>query len=111
MSEPSAAAASSPAARPVAPSHRAGSDIPFFTVMWGLGGSYIVLILALLAADIAFTSPQHFMDALRKPEIQYAIRLTLVTCSISALLSILVATPLGYLLSRFTFRGRGLIDT
>jgi molybdate transport system permease protein len=27
------------------------------------------------------------------------------------LLSIFVATPLGYLLSRFTFRGRGLIDT
>lgn len=111
MSEPSAAAASPPVVRPVATSHRAGSDIPFFTVMGGLGGSYIVLIVALLVADIAFTSPQHFIEALKKPEIQYAIRLTLVTCSISALLSILVATPLGYLLSRFTFRGRGLIDT
>lgn len=111
MSATPAAAASPPAARPVTPTHRAGSDAPFFTVMWGLGGSYIVLILALLAADVAFTSPKHFIDALKKPEIQYAIRLTLVTCSISALLSILVATPLGYLLSRFSFRGRGLIDT
>jgi len=111
MSAPLAAAASPPAASQAASAHRAGSDAPFFTVMWGVGGSYIVLILALLVADIAFTSPKHFIDALRKPEIQYAVRLTLVTCSISALLSILVATPLGYLLSRFTFRGRGLIDT
>ena len=62
-----------------------------------LGGSYLALIVALLAADLAFTSPQHFYDALRKPEIQYAIRLTLVSCTISALLSIWVATPLGYL--------------
>jgi len=110
MSAPPASAPASPA-KSLAPPHRAGSDVPFFTVMWGLGGSYVVLILALLAADIAFTSPKHFIDALKKPEIQYAVRLTLITCSISALLSILVATPLGYLLSRFAFRGRGLVET
>jgi molybdate transport system permease protein len=91
--------------------HRAGSDVPFYAVMGTLGGSYILLILALLAADLIYTSPQHFIDALSKPEIQFAIRLTLVTCSISALLSIWVATPLGYLLSRFAFRGRWLVDT
>jgi molybdate transport system permease protein len=94
-----------------APSRRAGSDAPFFVAMWMLGGSYLVLIVALLVADLAFTSPQHFADVLQKPEVQYAVRLTLISCSISALLSIWVATPLGYLLSRFTFRGRWLIDT
>lgn len=91
--------------------HRAGSDVPFFVVMGGLGGSFVLLIVAMLAADLAFTSPQHFAAALSKPEIQRAIQLTLVSCSISALLSIWVATPLGYLLSRFSFRGRWLIDT
>jgi molybdate transport system permease protein len=91
--------------------HRAGSDVPFFVGMGGLGGSYVVLIVALLAADLAFTSPGHFFAALSKPEIQFAIRLTLISCTISALLSIWVATPLGYLLSRFTFPGRWLIDT
>lgn len=96
---------------PAAPSHRAGSDAPFFAVMGGLGGSYVLLIVALLVADIIFTSPAHFAEALGKPEIQYAVRLTLISCTISALLSIWVATPLGYLLSRFTFRGRWLIDT
>jgi molybdate transport system permease protein len=53
----------------------------------------------------------HFAEALAKKEIRYAIKLTLISCSISALLSVWVATPLGYILSRFTFRGRWLIDT
>jgi molybdate transport system permease protein len=111
MSEPTATALTSPPVASAAPPHRAGSDAPFFLVMGGLGGGYVGLILALLVADIAFTSPRHFAEALAKPEIQYAIRLTLISCTISALLSIWVATPLGYLLSRFTFRGRWLIDT
>jgi molybdate transport system permease protein len=96
---------------PSARAHRAGSDIPFFMAMGGLGGSYVLLVIAMLAADIAFTSPLHFAEALAKPEIQYAVRLTLISCTISALLSIWVATPLGYLLSRFAFRGRWLVDT
>jgi molybdate transport system permease protein len=96
MSEPPPATVlAAPPSSP--PAHRAGSDVPFFLIMGGLGGSYVLLILGLLVADIAFTSPRHFADALAKPEIQYAIRLTLITCSISALLSIWVATPLGYL--------------
>lgn len=108
MTSPPATAISSTAnERP----HRAGSDVPFFVVMGGLGGSFILLMVALLVADLAFTSPQHFQAALGKPEIRQAIRLTLVSCTISALLSIWVATPLGYLLSRFSFRGRWLIDT
>ena len=95
----------------IAKPHRAGSDAAFFLIMGSLGGSYVLLIIALLIADLAYTSPAHFVAALNKPEIQYAIRLTLITCSISALLAVWVATPLGYLLSRFTFRGRWLIDT
>jgi molybdate transport system permease protein len=90
---------------------RVGSDWPFLLVMSGIGGSYVLLIVALVAADLAYTSPTHFAAALAKPEIRYAIRLTLISCTISALLSVWVATPLGYLLSRFRFRGRWLIDT
>jgi molybdate transport system permease protein len=102
---PAARSASQDDPRP----HRPGSDVPFYLTMWGLGGSYVALIFAMLAADLLFTSPSHFAAALAKPEIQYAIRLTLVTCTVSALLSIWVATPLGYLLSRYHFRGRWLI--
>ena len=90
--------------------HRAGSDFPFLVLMSGVGGSYVLLIFAMMAANIAFTSPAHFATALSKPEVQFAVRLTLITCTISALMSVWVATPLGYLLSRFQFRGRWLIE-
>lgn len=78
--------------------------------MGTLGGSYVVLVALLLLGDTFFTSPGHIRDALLKPEIRSAIRLTLVSCTISAVLSLWVATPLGYLLSRFRFRGRWLVD-
>ncbi len=71
----------------------------------------MLLILLLLAADILFTSPTAFRDALAKPEIQAAFRLTMLSCTASAILSLWVATPLGYVLARFKFRGRWIIDT
>jgi molybdate transport system permease protein len=111
MSEVQLPVATAPVAQAAARPHRAGSDWPFFAVLGSLGGSYVLLIVALLVADLAYTSPRHFSDALGKREIQHAIWLTLVSCSVSAILSVWVATPLGYLLSRFTFRGRWLIDT
>ena len=84
---------------------------PFFAVMGSIGGSYVVLVALLLAGDAFYTSPQHILEALIKPEIRYAIRLTLISCTVSAILSVWVATPLGYLLSRYRFRGRWLVDT
>jgi len=91
--------------------HRAGSDAPFLAITGGLGASYLLLIVALLVADLLYTSPSHIAAAWAKPEIQAATRLTLISCTISALLSIWIAVPLGYLLSRWNFRGRWLIDT
>ena len=91
--------------------HRPHSDVPFFLVMGGLSSCFIVLIVLLLAADFAYTSLDEFTAALRKPEIQAAFRLTMLSCTIAAILSIWVATPLGYLLSRYKFPGRWLIDT
>jgi molybdate transport system permease protein len=90
--------------------HSRHSDRLFISALIALGGSYVLLIVLLILADIAFTSPTHVFHALAKPEIQAATRLTLITCTISAILSLWVAIPLGYLLSRFAFRGRAIID-
>lgn len=49
-------------------------------------------------------------DALSKPEIRYSIKLTLISCTITAILSLWVAIPIGYLMSRHRFPGRNLID-
>ncbi|HBV65733.1 MAG TPA: molybdenum ABC transporter permease [Rhodopirellula sp.] len=90
---------------------RRGSDLPFFLVMSGISSCFILLIVLLIAADLMFTSFEDFRAAVMKPEIQSAFRLTILSCTIAALLSIWVATPLGYLLSRYRFPGRLLIDT
>ncbi|MEZ6132018.1 MAG: ABC transporter permease [Planctomycetaceae bacterium] len=93
------------------PIGRRRSDAPFFLVMGGLSSAFILLIVLLVAADLMFISWAAFTAALHKPEIQAAFRLTLVSCTVAAMLSVWVGTPLGYLLSRFQFPGRWLIDT
>jgi molybdate transport system permease protein len=90
---------------------RTRSDVPFFVVMSGLSSTFIVLIVLMLVANVLFTSTEDIRAALAKPEIQAAFRLTVLSCTIAALLSLWVATPLGYLLSRYRFPGRTVIDT
>lgn len=92
-------------------SNKRRSDVPFFLVMGGLSACFILLIVLLILADLMFTSVADFKEALLKPEIQYAFKLTLFSCTVAAFLSILIGTPLGYLLSRYKFPGRWLVDT
>ena len=75
-----------------------------------LGGSYVLLVLALLVADIAYCSAEHLKGLFFKREIQFAAWLTLKTCTLAAILSILVGIPLGYILSRMRFPLRWLVD-
>ncbi len=48
--------------------------------------------------------------ALQKEEIRYSIQLSLISCTISAIISIWVAIPIGYLLSRYRFFGDRIVD-
>lgn len=89
---------------------RPKSDVPFYLCLSLLGGAYVVLIVALLVADAAHTSANDLARAFASPEIRAAIWLSLICCSAAAILSVWVAVPLGYLLSRTRFPGRGLID-
>ncbi len=91
-------------------SMRAGSDAPFCLGLALLGGLYLFLIVAMLIADLAFTSPGAVLRALASREIRFAIYLSLVSCCITAILSVWVAVPLGYLLSRHRFPGKWLVD-
>ncbi|RMF39579.1 MAG: molybdenum ABC transporter permease, partial [Planctomycetota bacterium] len=95
-----------PIARP-----RRWADVPFFLVMGGLSSSFVLLIVLLLIADMRFVTFADFVEALSKPEIQFAFRLTMLSCTAAAILSLWVATPLGYLLSRYRFPGWWLVDT
>jgi molybdate transport system permease protein len=85
-----------------------GSDVPFVLGLAIIGSTYVLLIVALIVADAAFTTPGHLLAALDSPQIRYAIKLSLVSSSITAILSVWFAVPLGYLMSRFSMFGQGL---
>ncbi len=95
---------------PLAPSTATRSDAPFYLGLALLGGLYVGLIVALLVADLWFTSPGHVLAALATPEVRSAVWLTLLSCSFTAILSVWVAVPLGYLLARTRFPGRAVVD-
>ena len=85
----------------VARSSRSRWDKPFLLILAVVGGSYIVLIVAMLLADVKYVTTGHFWQALNSREIRYAVYLSLISCSITAILSLWVAVPLGYLMSRW----------
>lgn len=99
-----------PAASPPSTPPLRRPDWPFFLGLAILSGVYLVLIVAMLAADLSFTTPHHLLQALGSPEIQFSIKLSLITCTLTTLLSLWIAVPTGYLMSRYQFPGKRLMD-
>ena len=95
--------------QPSSPGRR-GSDRAFFVCLGLLGGVYVVLLASTVLADAFYTTPGHLWRALQSPEIRHAIRLSLLTCSLTTLLSLWVGVPVGYLMTRIRFRGQALVD-
>ncbi len=85
-------------------------DRGFLAALILIGSFYVLMLLGMLAADLTWTSPGDFIKALSSEEIQYSIRLSLMSCTVAAILSVWVAVPIGYLMSRFNFFGKGFID-
>jgi molybdate transport system permease protein len=92
-------------------SRAAGTDRGFTLALAVLGGSYVLLIVGLLVADAAYARPDQVRETLSDPVIRSAIRLSLLTSTITTILALWVAVPLGYLLSRTEFPGKGVVDT
>jgi molybdate transport system permease protein len=88
----------------------AGSDVAFYLPFIVLGGSYIVLIVAMVVAELGYTSSDAFLAQFRNPYLRDSIILTLISCTLSTSLSLVVGIPLGYLLSRHNFPLRWLVD-
>jgi molybdate transport system permease protein len=84
--------------------------VPFIAALVILGGVYVVLIVALLLAEASFTTAGNLWSALGSKYIRYSIKLSLISCTMTTILSLWVAVPLGYLMSRFEFRGKHLLD-
>lgn len=117
--------------RRAAPPRPAASaaDLSFRAILAVIGGFYVVGLTGLLLADLAYLAttggaPAAPLAALQPawnaahalagvfadPNIRHSFALTIVSCLVTTVLSLVVAVPLGYLLSRSRFPGRGLVD-
>ena len=92
------------------PALRPRSDRGFYLGLAILCSVYVGLLVLMLFADATYTNPGELWAALDSPEIRYAIALSLLSCSITTILSLWVAVTIGYVMSRFEFRGKTLVD-
>ncbi|MBI5393827.1 MAG: ABC transporter permease [Verrucomicrobia bacterium] len=83
---------------------------PFWIGLSLVTGFYLLFIVGMLGTTASYSSPDRLLHALDSREIRYAIMLSLATCTVSALLSLLVSVPVGYLLSRGRFPGKAALD-
>ncbi|MGF1448603.1 MAG: ABC transporter permease [Opitutales bacterium] len=111
------------AAANIGGSHRV-ADRFFYAAFVVIGGTYALLLVLLVLADVLYVfqldtrvvgdaeeaAAHPMVAALQKPEIRYSIGLTLISCTVAAILSVLTAVPVAYLLARVPFRGRNLVE-
>lgn len=89
---------------------RRGTESAFWVSLGTVTGLYVLFLLALLAATATYSTPGHLWATLQSREIRYSVALSLATCTATAIFSLFVAVPIGYLLARARFRGQALVD-
>jgi molybdate transport system permease protein len=87
---------------------------PRFSLFWiglaAVAGLYLCFLIALLGTTATYTNPRVLRESLDSREIGYATTLSFVSSTTAALLALLVAVPIGYLLARARFTGKAMID-
>jgi molybdate transport system permease protein len=89
-----------------------GRQTGFWLILGTIAGCYLVWILALVLADVWFMASRggDIWRHLASPEIRYATQLSLISSSLTAILSVWVAVPVAYLMSRSKWRGKVIVD-
>ena len=88
------------------------SDHKFLTVLAIIALAYGISVLSMALANVFLVSvnPVSAWQTLQRAEIRQAILLSLGTSLLSTILSVWIGTGIAYLVSRFNFKGRQLID-
>ena len=94
--------------------HTPGNDRAFYVALGALSATYIGLVVFMMLGMFVFlifrADFAQVAEALRSRALWYATFLSLLTCTITMIVSVWVAIPIGYLMSRLTFPGKTLID-
>lgn len=85
-------------------------DRIFDSTLWSFTVLYALLLVAMIVAICATTNFSEVRKALNEPAILASIRLSLLSSTIAAILSVWFAIPIGYVLVRRTFPGKAVLD-
>ena len=70
-----------------------------------------IFIVGIIVSMLAYTEWDAFVSALFSEEILFAVRLSLTTATIAAVISLLIAVPVAYTISRNDFPGKDIVDS
>lgn len=78
-----------------------------------LPGIVLVLFVSvpMIALIMRAAESGNLLDSLQRPIVRDALRLSLVTSTFTLMIAILGGTPLAYLLARYNFPGKRIVDT
>ena len=72
----------------------------FWSILFGFAGVYLLLIVALLLADLQFSSIADLRKLIADPNVQYSICLSVISSTIASIMAMWIAVPTGYWLAR-----------
>lgn len=71
---------------------------------------YVIFIVVIIGSVVLYTSPKLILKGIISPSTLFSIKLSLWTSVITTVLAILMSIPAGYVLSRYNFRGKVIVD-
>jgi molybdate transport system permease protein len=89
---------------------RVRPEWPFLLFLLSLVAAYLALIFLMVGANVLTASWDSLGQVLWDDDLRSAMWLSLRTSTATALLSVLVAVPTGYFMSRYQFRGKAFLD-
>jgi molybdate transport system permease protein len=86
------------------------SEGVFNAIAWSALIVYVVFIAVIIGSVVFYTTPKLILKGIVSPATLFSIRLSLWTSVLTTALAILMSIPAGYVLSRYKFKGKAVVD-
>ena len=71
---------------------------------------YVIFIVVIIGSVVIYTTPKLILKGIVSPSTLFSIKLSLWTSLLTTILAILMSIPAGYVLSRYNFKGKAIVD-
>ncbi len=86
------------------------SEGVFNGISMGFLSLYVLFIVVIIGSVVVYTNPKTLLEGIFSPATLFSIKLSLWTSVLTTVLAILMSIPAGYVLSRYNFKGKAIID-